>query len=89
MGVSWEGTDIVMIFLTGKAFSVTTSWTGGDGILTSVTLNGMPAFSETTSWIGGDGILTSVTLNGPWAFRGTTCCMGGEAIEVWTIGKEG
>ncbi len=41
-----------MIFLAGKGFSETTCWTGGDGILISVTLYGPLAFSETTFWIG-------------------------------------
>ncbi len=31
IGVSCDGTDAVVILLMGKAFSVTTSWTGGMG----------------------------------------------------------
>ncbi len=68
MGVSCEGTDVVVIFLTGKAFSVMTSWIGGDGILTSVTLYGPFAIRGTTFWIGSDAIVVSMIGN-----DGKTC----------------
>ncbi len=61
MGTSCDGTDVVMILLMGKAFGVTTSWTGGDRILHSVTLNGPLAFSEVTVWIGGEAIEVLMT----------------------------
>ncbi len=54
MGVSCEGTDVVTILLGGKGFSEMTSWTGGDGILTSETLYGPLAFISVTHWIGGE-----------------------------------
>ncbi len=38
IGVSCEGTDMEMILLVGNGFSMMTSWTEGDGILTSMTL---------------------------------------------------
>ncbi len=54
MGVSCEGTDVVMIFLAGKGFRHMTSWTGGDGILISVTLYGPFTFREMTFCTGGE-----------------------------------
>ncbi len=60
MGVSCEGTDVEMILLAGNGFSVTTSWTGGDRILTAVTLYGPWAFRGTTFWIGSDAIGVSM-----------------------------
>ncbi len=56
MGVSCEGTDVEMILLVGNGFSVMTSWTGGDRILTAVTLYGPWAFRGMTFWFGGDTI---------------------------------
>ncbi len=55
--VSWEGTVMVVILLVGNAFSKTTSWTGGDGILISVTLYGLWALRGTTFCLGGDAIV--------------------------------
>ncbi len=68
IGASCDGTDVVVILLEGKAFSVTTSWTGGDRILHSVTLYGLWAFREMTCWIGSDAIVVSMIGN-----DGKTC----------------
>ncbi len=75
IGVSWEGTDVVMIFLAGKAFSVTISWMGGDGILTSETLYGPFALREMTCCIGVscDGTELMVIGFGSAAVRRMTC----------------
>ncbi len=56
MGISWEGTVVVVILPVGNAFSVTTSWIGGDRILHSVTLNGPLGFSEVIFCMGGEEI---------------------------------
>ncbi len=63
MGASCEGTDVVVIFLVGKAFREMTSWIGGDGILTSETLYGPLALRETIFWIGSEAIEVSTIGN--------------------------
>ncbi len=50
----------MVIFLEGKAFSETTSWIGGDRVLTAVTLYGPWDFRGMTFWIGGDAIGVSM-----------------------------
>ncbi len=67
IGVSWEGTDVVMIFLVGKAFSVMTSWIGGEMIWHSMILFGSKADSFATGIFG----ILKWTLSA--VFFGATC----------------
>ncbi len=80
----------MMILLVGKAFSVTTCWTGGDGILISVTLCRPLAFSGTIFWIGGDAIEHSTIGKDGKTCSEVTSCICGEGIEQevmgWAIG---
>ncbi len=84
-GVSCEGTDVVMILLVGKGFSEMTSWTGGDGILISVSLYGPWAFSETIFCMGGDGIGTVMTSCIGATLSNVICWIGGDGIAHSTI----
>ncbi len=57
MGVSCEGTVIVMIFLEGKAFRETTCCTGGEMIEHLMIGKDRKTCSEVTSCTGGEGII--------------------------------
>ncbi len=85
MGVSCEGTDVVMILLMGKGFSEITSWTGGKGILISVILCEVCAFSVTICCMGGDGIGTVTILCTGVALSDVICWIGGDGIVHSTI----
>ncbi len=86
MGVSCEGTDVVMIFLAGKAFRETTSWIGGDRILTAVTLYGPWVFSKVIFCMGGEAIEHSMIGNDGLTCSGETSCIGGEGMEQEVMG---